>query len=207
MKYIVPCAGFGTRMSMKPNESKEMLVDPSTGLRLIDGVLRDAAVTGASVHVITRAEKTDLIEYITPKENVTVQIIEPEGEWADTVLQSQSFWDEKNILILPDTVWEPRLDTLFKIEASLKLGCDTVFAVHKVENVSKWGRVDWYSVTEKPAILGPGYAWGLIGFTNSGNNCDLFETMTEKNCPYRLQDSSFLFLDSFKDLTRTGIIT
>lgn len=206
MKYIVPCAGYGTRMNMRPNESKEMLIDPSTGYRLIDNVLRLANVTGASVHVITRKEKTDLIEYLDTKNNVTVQIIEPEGEWASTVLASREHWDEYNVLILPDTKWDPLLTTLEQIEESLKLGCQSVYALHKVEDVSKWGAIRDYSVTEKPTIGGEGYAWGLIGFDASFSSHALFKTMASKNQPFVLEHTSFLFLDSFQDLTRTGKI-
>lgn len=207
MKYIVPAAGFGTRMGMKPNESKEMLIDPSTGYRLIDNVLRLANLTGASVHVITRKEKIDLIEYLATKNNVTVQIIEPEGEWADTVLASREHWDEHNVLILPDTKWDPLLTTLEQIEESLKLGCETVFALHKVRDASKWGAIGYYEVTEKPTLGGEGYAWGLIGFNNSFDSHALFSTMCEKNEPFVLENTSFIFLDSFKDLTRTGKLT
>lgn len=202
MKYIVPCAGFGTRMNMKTNESKEMLIDPSTGYRLIDNVLRLANITGASVHVITRKEKTDLIEYLKDKPNVEVQIIEPKGEWAATVLQSEKYWEESNILILPDTKWDPLLSTLEQIEESLKLGCYSVFAVHKVDDVSKWGRIKDYTLTEKPKDTGPGYAWGLIGF-NPNEGLSIFSNCSQ-GWDLQLMNSSFIFLDSFKDLTRTG---
>lgn len=207
MKYIVPCAGYGTRMNMKPNESKEMLIDPTTGYRLIDTVLRCAKVTGAQVHVITRPEKVDLIEYLSTMENVTIQIIKPEGEWASTVLASREHWDEHNILVLPDTKWDPLLTTLEQMETSLKLGCQQVYALHKVRDTSKWGAIGYYEVTEKPTIGGEGYAWGLIGFNNSFDSHALFTTMCEKNQPFVLENTSFLFLDSFKDLTRTGKLT
>lgn len=192
-------------MNMKPNESKEMLIDPSTGLRLIDNVLHLAKITGADVHVITRIEKTDLIKYLRPKEKVTIQIIEPEGEWADTVLESRDHWDEHNILILPDTKWNPLLTTLESMEEFLKLGCESVFAVHKVDDVSKWGQIENYKVIEKPVEETGGYAWGLIGFTYH-QGYRIFATMKFKNDPCVLEKSSFLFLDSFKDLTRTGKI-
>lgn len=204
-KYIVPCAGFGTRMNMKPNESKEMLIDPTTGHSLIDTVLRCAKVTGASVHVITRPEKTDLIEYLTPMENVTVQIIKPKGEWAATVLTSRQDWEDHNILILPDTTWSPLLTTLERMEQSLKLGCNSVVAIHKVQDACKWGAIGDYDITEKPTIDGEGYAWGLIGFTPI-EGVILFRGMLERDVPCSLENSSFLFLDSFKDLTRTGKI-
>lgn len=205
MRYICPCAGYGTRMNMAPNQSKELLIDPKTGYRLIDNTLMCANVTGASVHVITRKEKTDLIEYLSTKKNVTVQIIEPKGEWPETALASKDYWDEHNILILPDTTWSPLLVTLEHIEESLKLGCKSVFALHKVDDVTKWGAVFNYSVVEKPKFGNDGYAWGLIGFSDT-KGYGLFSTMRDKNIAYPLGSSSFLFLDRFKDLTRTGKI-
>lgn len=205
MRFIVPCAGLGTRMNMKHNESKEMLIDPSTGYRLIDNVLRIANVIRANVHVITRAEKTDLIEYLATKPNVSVQIIEPKGEWANTVLESQDYWDEHNILVLPDTTWSPKFAPIYQIEESLKLGCYSVFAIHSVEDVSKWGRIRDYTLTEKSNSKLPGYAWGLIGFTKD-EGLTIFGTCAHKNTRLELMHSSFVFLDCFKDLTRTGKI-
>lgn len=123
LKIIIPAAGYGRRVSdpSAPNRSKELIINPQTGRPLIDKALGLAAQLRVPSVVITREEKTDLIDYIHnwskahgqqqcgggPQAPIELQIIQPSREWPDTILQSESRWGEGNILILPDTDYSP----------------------------------------------------------------------------------------------------
>lgn len=204
MRLILPCAGLGTRMSMKLNRSKELLINPATGKPLIQYWIDLAHTRRLDPLVITRKEKKDLIKYC--KDNkIECQIIKPHGEWPNTVLASNEHWSENNILALPDTVMEDSITALYEIKNQLKLGSQAVLALHFVDDVSKWGSVSNYEITEKSKLETDGWAWGLIGFKREYGNF-LFKALNKKNVPYKLKDTSFVYIDSFKDLTRTGKI-
>src|SRR6266850_3092271 len=104
MRAIIPCAGFGTRVGMKSNQSKELLPD-SNNKPLIQYSLDICRLYQIDPLVILREEKKDLQEYLK-KEKVNYITIKPEGEWYDTVLKSQGHWDENNVLMLPDTKFD-----------------------------------------------------------------------------------------------------
>jgi len=106
---LIPAAGFGTRVGSPA--AKELFLNAS-GSPLIAFGLDQARLRGWPVHVITRKEKTELIRYLEDYRqmwsvDVEIQLIEPSREWPDTLLKSQPFWREKNLLCLPDTVFEP----------------------------------------------------------------------------------------------------
>lgn len=217
---IIPAAGFGTRMGMKPNQSKELLPDPVNNEPIIEWHLEKLGKR--DVHIITRAEKQDLIDYIFEKGlSTSIQIIEPKGEWASTVLESQKVWNEDNILVLPDTRWTLNEGTLPEdiypmIEKELETH-DLVFAVHKVDDCRLWGKIQLDPFTKKPlatvekediAFKLEGLAWGLIGF-KSKVGAELFQAYTEKGKWFRFPKNwkvKIIELESFKDITRTGKI-
>ncbi len=201
-RAIIPCVGFGKRMGMLPNQSKEMLIDPKTGQPLIQYHLDLCKKYQLQPLVITRKEKADLNQYLQ-KNNIPFMIIEPHGEWMHSVLASQGMWDEYNILLLPDTRFEPD-NILQEIKNSLELGTRLVFGVHKVYDPNKWGIINNYFITEKPrqSLTGEQYAWGVIGF-HIEHGQQLFESMKESK-PYKLYNAGFHYFDSFKDITRTG---
>jgi hypothetical protein len=116
---IIPAAGYGRRVQASitslPLRSKELLPGPE-GEPLINHCLQQAADHGLPVHLITRKEKIDLIEHVEKfcqeKEiPFAIQRIEPSREWPESILMSEKFWLEKNILCLPDTVYGP--DSIF----------------------------------------------------------------------------------------------
>lgn len=200
MRAIIPCAGFGTRMNMKPNESKEMLLDD--GKPIIQYSLDLCSKYKLDPLIITRPEKQDLIKYVEAQ-GVDVLQIEAGKEWPDTILKSAGDWDTKNILILPDTRFEPT-NAIEQIKKSLDFGSQVVFAVHEVSDISKWGRVNQVFYVEKEPWPNPlsGHAWGLIGFT-PGAGHELFENMSIKGrLHYHTLPTNFVFLDSFVDITR-----
>lgn len=201
-KCILPCAGYGTRMFMNPNESKEML-DDTTGNPVIKYSLDLCKYYGFEPLVITRKEKTDLIKYCTDNQVQTL-IIEPKGEWPNTILASEHLWEENNIMILPDTRFNPT-HILYQMDQSLKLGNKAVIALHEVSDSEKWCIVDDYQLIEKPNWSEDATAMGLIGFKKSEGKY-LFETISKRNRPCNLVDAGFVFLDDFKDISRTGKI-
>ena len=200
MRLIIPCAGLGSRMKMPANQSKELLL--YNGKPLIENALELAKYFQISPLVITRKEKTDLIQYCAER-GIETLIIEVQGEWASTILQSKDYWDEDNILILPDTIFDYGVNAFRDIEQGLSLGNNAVFALHNVPDRQNWGIVSQYTVTEKPAESGPGLAWGLIGFKKKYGEL-LFYYMQRKNNPLNLRDCGFTYLKNFKDVTRTG---
>lgn len=200
---VIPCSGYGTRMNLLPNQSKEMLID-KTGFPVIQYSLDLCDKYDLEPLIITRKEKVDLIDYIKDK-NIETLIIEPEGEWPNTILKSQHLWNENNILILPDTRFEPT-SIINDIKLGLELGNRSVIAVHDVEDVSKWCIVgDDYRLIEKPKYSGQGVAMGLIGFKNIEGKA-LFDTLCVRGREFQLLDAGFVKLNSFEDITRDGVI-
>jgi len=202
MKLILPCAGFGVRMGMEPNKSKELL--DYHGKPLIENsLLFSKLYSDITPVVITRKEKTDLIDYCNNK-NICTEIIEVEGEWADTVLKSKRYWEEDNLLILPDTVFDPFLTSITEIRSGLDLGNNAVFALHIVGDPWNWGTILNYTLREKSPSIHPCYAWGIIGFKKDYGE-QLFSNC-KKGKELKLENCGFTYLNSFKDLTRTGKI-
>ena len=95
VKAIIPCAGFGTRMAMQPNQSKEMLTDPVTGKYLIDYSLDLCYKYKIKPVVISRLEKEDLNSYLRSKNVTHISLKEAGKEWAQTVLKSQGLWAKR----------------------------------------------------------------------------------------------------------------
>lgn len=188
-------------MNMKSNESKEMLMD-SNGVRLIDYHIDLIKSFDMEPVVISRPEKQDLISHISGRTKTI--LIEPSGEWPETILASENFWGSRNIMVLPDTRFSPTT-ILADIEKSLSLGCSGVIAVHEVSDPDKWCVVDDYRLIEKPVSSKAKYAMGVIGFSKVYGQ-RLFTAISKRNTKFELQDTGFLFLDEFKDLTRTGKI-
>jgi UTP-glucose-1-phosphate uridylyltransferase len=199
-KAIIPCAGFGTRMFMKPNESKEMLYIDGTGNPIIQYSLDLCYKYDLEPLIITRKEKTDLIEYCN-KPWIQTLIIEPNGEWPNTILASKHLWNENNIMILPDTRFNPT-SVIKDMEMSLKLGNRSVIALHEVSDSSKWCIVDDYKLIEKPDFNTKAMAMGLIGFKDV-EGISLFDTISQRNTRFLLEDAGFVYLNDFKDITRT----
>jgi dTDP-glucose pyrophosphorylase len=203
MRAIIPCAGYGTRMNMAPDKSKEMLEDPKTGESLITYSLKLCLKHDIEPLVITRAEKTDLIAYCNTW-GIKTQIIVPEGEWMDTVLMSQPHWDKHNVLILPDTKFEPT-NVLRDIKRDLSFGANSSIALHSVDDADKWCILRQYNLIEKPKNYpGKQWAFGLIGFTDF-SGYGIFKQLKDEKIAM-LDRSSFHYLEDFKDLTRAGKI-
>ncbi len=197
-KAIIPAAGRGTRMGMKFNESKEMIIEKDK--YIIDYSLDLCEKHNIDPLIITRKEKIDLIEYTKDYEQLVLE--EPTSEWPETILKSKHLWAENNILILPDTRFFPT-DIIVTMEKELKSNKkELVVAVHKVQNGSEWGCIRFYSMCEKPKDKSPSYAWGLLGFKKNYGE-ELFENMSKRHVWFDIsKDCSVINLQSFNDITR-----
>lgn len=203
---IIPCAGLGTRMGMKPNESKEMLFE-NTWNRVIDYSLNLCREFHIKPVIISRMDKEDLNNYIKQyyPDAQLVLLNEQGKEWPNTVLKSHGFWEEKNILILPDTRFNPR-----HIVLQMNMALDKyplVFATHKVQDPANWSMIESNQICEKPSdgTLN-GRAWGLIAFKKDQGEL-LFNQLSERHIWHVLNHYISLPLRDFKDITRTGKIT
>ncbi len=198
VKCVIPCAGYGTRMNMPIDKSKELL--PYQGVPLLEHHLELCEIYNLEPHIITRKEKTDLIEFCK-RRSVVCQIIDPQGDLCShTILKSEPYWNENNIMLLPDTIFTPS-SILEQIKMGLSLGNNAVLACHKVEDVSKWCNINNYNIIEKSVDTNPGMAWGIVGFKRD-YGVELFKAMTLHNTPHRLVNTGFVALSSFKDVTR-----
>lgn len=201
IKAILPCCGYGSRMNMQLDQSKEMLPD-SNGNPLIKYHLDICFKYGLEPLIITRAEKTDLIKYV--ETFCDVLIIEPKREWPYTILKSWEKWEEDNVLLLPDTRFEPH-DIINNIKRDLELGADISIALHSVMDANKWCIVNDYQLHEKSnGFHGQQYAFGVIGFKKRAG-IHLFSELNI-NKEANLYNASFQYLDSFVDVTRNGTV-
>lgn len=205
MRCIIPAAGYGTRVGMKPNQSKEMLPDPGYKRQpIIQYSLDLCKAFNMDPIVITREDKKDLRQYLYDNQ-IEEQLIDVKGEWDQTVLASQIHWYENNMLILPDTRFSS-FKCIEDIQRGLKLGNNAVMALHEVTDPSKWGIIDTtYSLWEKPKGIicgfGKQWAWGLIGFKDMYGQ-ELFSNVQYSSL--KLKNVGFTYLDKFEDITRNG---
>lgn len=202
IKVIIPCAGYGTRMKLRPHESKEML--RYNGFPIIDYSLDMCRHLGLQAVVITRPEKTELIRHIEYHHGHVQRVIyNPTGEWAQTILDNKDHWGYNNILLLPDTRFSPGVNALRTIANLLAIEHELVFATHKVKDSQNWGIIRNGMIAEKPSMIeGASYdAWGMIGF-NKYIGVPLFEGLKKKGTWMNLPAHEIVKLIRFEDVTR-----
>lgn len=206
---IIPAAGFGTRVGNPP--AKEILFRAGTAEPLIDAPIRWGQERGWRVVVVTRKDKHVLVDYLQQNHPlVNLYLIDFSDDWESTVLQSQSTWTTKNLLVLPDTEFKP-LAAIDQI--SLLLGeFEVVTARHTVEDPQLWGHI-WrisdstFGVAEKPTpqIQAPSSAWGVIGFRKTaGESLFKAQWLSQKNQQIHSVEGrlGIVELREFRDLTR-----
>lgn len=199
-RAIIPAAGFGTRLSMEPHQSKELLPGLD-GRPMIQNSIDLARERGWNPLVVTREEKKDLLDYCW-QEAVEVLVIQPHGEWPNTILASAHRWEDENLLLLPDTVFAPP-EAVADMLALTKRHPITI-GIHKVSDPCNWCVYDALKeqIIEKP--MAPHETWwgmGLLGWQRLYGK-GLFQALATRNNPYPLPSHDLVFLDSFKDLTR-----
>lgn len=205
-RAIIPAAGLGTRMNMSHNQSKELLIDPVTGQPLIQWHLSYCQENSLEPLVITRKEKTDLIEYCE-LHSVEYMVIEPEGEWPNTIAKSSSYWLDYNIVLLPDAKFvAPKF-----IEHS-KLLMNTqdksfVFGVQEVLDPKNWCIIKDGLVFEKRHGAGQELAIVLFAFSGIRPAITFFSELNIYKCSDKAVNNSLLFVEEFHDLTRTGVVS
>lgn len=198
MRAIIPCAGFGTRMGMKPNESKEMLFLNNEDTPCIDYALKQCAANGLSPLVVTRPEKKDLIAYCEEL-GVKLMLLNPKREWADTVLASRPYWDEDNVLLLPDTRWEnPR-----SVHKIVETNCFTI-GTHFVMDPQNWGIYEGGAIIEKPKETHSNIAWGIIKFEYA-EGIKFFTEIADNKYSLLPKNHTQFNLGRFQDLTRVRL--
>lgn len=226
---VLPAAGYGLRAQALG--SKEIL-PLWQGRPLIDFHLENALQFGMDVHLITRESKKDLIFHVEDfckKAGLSsqIQLIETTGEWPLSVLKSQDFWRQRNILCLPDTVFSPNFllqQILEMLSDNLKLVVGSfVPEIEKDRKFSQWGWMrshesglnhqERLEIWEKP-FLKSGFkreayvAWGVIGFqADVGETLfsALEESTQKKQKTFVMASSRILNLQSFSDLTRSRV--
>lgn len=210
LKGIIPAAGYGKRMNMQPDQAKEMLIDPVTGKYLIDYHLDLCYKYNIEPVVISRIEKSEFNSYLRSKKIEHIVLKEPGKEWADTVLKSQGLWGEKNLLLLPDTRFEPEISIKRIVDSMHEY--KLVAGVHDVPGLEcdKWGIISREAIREKPYVINPGVkhymkAWGILGFNREVGQ-GLFSSQV-KGGLFKLSpeiEPTFVHLDKFVDITRSG---
>ncbi|MEW6055464.1 MAG: NTP transferase domain-containing protein [Bdellovibrionota bacterium] len=216
---LVPAAGFGKRVGSP--RAKELLAD-ERGLPMIDWCIEHARDRKWKSVVVTRAQKTELIEYLAFKRSPLHPVLETceikeSLEWPDSLLQSQLHWSENNLVVLPDTRFKPA-HVLDQLSAALRQGAHAAFALFDVNEETHgpfcaWGIVDpsRFVLCEKPREIPSGMekknckAWGAFGFKKHYGK-ELLELMLESTLSHRWQklsrETKFAQLESFVDLTR-----
>lgn len=200
-RAIIPAAGLGTRMGMLPNQSKELLIDPVTNQPLIQWHFNYCAKYNLIPLVVTRKEKTDLIDYCN-KQGVQVLVVEPKGEWYDTIQQSKPYWEEMNVVLFPDSKFtddDKKMNEFFQSLDFKFIEC--CFGVQEVEDSSKWCVVTEEGIFEKTK-QGPGTAIVVFGFKKRTN---LFLELSQNKTTHIKYYHTFN-INNFTDLTRTGVI-
>lgn len=214
---IIPAAGFGRRVGAPL--AKELLPRPLgsffAGRPLIEPSLYLAEHNNCLAHIITRENKCNLVHWINNCEykNTQIQFVEPTKEWPETILQSERFWKERNIVLLPDVDFSPT-NILSHIFESLN-SYDTAWAtfIPHDYNLQTWGAITEREKgiyhCEKPDSWDENAkAWGVFGFRK---NCgrQLLQQLLESSFDHQwrqIPGRSYLCnLEYFKDLTRAEV--
>lgn len=203
---------------------------------LIELPLQLAARASAQAVVVTRAEKASLLKYLNQRARVDgecagesdklnecdilnpqVCLIEQTREWPESILASQAYWGDFNLVCLPDVDFAP-LAMIEKMYEALNEN-DIVFATFTPQDsFSKWGVVDisnhyhcekpdtFFEVaTNTPLNQENLRAWGLFAFRREFGE-QLLKNMLTSTFDHKWHKLEgrvgFLPLDEFADLTR-----
>jgi dTDP-glucose pyrophosphorylase len=167
---IIPAAGLGTRVGSPA--AKELLPHPMGKKTFLETTLDLCDQFDLHPLVISRNNKQALntkLVSLQKQRNLSFLILPPTLEWTYTLHQSRAYFGKKNILLLPDAVFDPHhiIKELLADLDSYQLS----FASFSVENPQKWGCLSIqdnnFYFCEKPLLSAPRLmAWGLIAFTD-----------------------------------------
>ncbi len=213
-KVLIPAAGFGKRSKTEDGKSKELLIHPVSGMPMIRHTTEIAQKLDCDCHIILRKEKTDLRDYLEnldfSKNNLKIQVIESSIEWPETLLLSEKYWAESNLILLPDLIWE-NSDVGFRMLNHVNSGdSELVFAGKTVSDPENWGIVNLFNqdviFCEKPrSFVSHPWAWGLIAFKRSRGR-ELLEKLLKSSQDHEWQSLSgvaeLFDLQQMRDETR-----
>lgn len=201
MKVIIPCAGYGTRLDTKPNESKEMLWDNQRQERIIDYSLRLCRDLELEPLVLTRTGKDDLNNYLRSNK-VPMYYSDYGTEWYDTILQAHEVWEDNNMVLLPDTRWDNALQSLKHIKYCFeKLNSVMALGTLEVEDARKWCVLHGDFLFEKPSSTMCSLGVGVFAFHKEIGK-RMFEAFKNKESFEIPKSTQFVELENFKDITR-----
>lgn len=202
VKLIIPCAGYGTRVNMKPHEAKEMLKYKNEKGRIIDYSLDLGKKLNLPILCISRQEKKEFNEYL---ENKKVEVIydAAQKEWIDTIYESRHNWSDINILVLPDTRWSSKYKTIKDIVWYFEnMNASMVYAVHKVKDTKNWGIISNSYLQEKPSHdPGSNVAFGLLAWKREEGE-KFFQFLRDWKVAQFPENTKSVKLNWFKDITR-----
>jgi dTDP-glucose pyrophosphorylase len=202
-----------------PADGKEMLRDPLTDRPLVDYAIELALGQGLRPIIIISSEKTALKNHIKktfPNKCTFVNHNPKEWEeWPHSLMAAEAHWGLYNLIVLPDTRFEPKGAVVSCMMKALQEDeKEVAFATHEVRGgslfgVIKSGPYDTIMVAEKPnSFKGKdATAWGLIGF-NKANGIPLLEAFCLRGTwvGYPKSDVCMVQLQWFKDITRKGVV-
>jgi choline kinase len=205
---LIPAAGFGRRVGSPP--AKELLIHPVKNVALIEAAINFSYELDAIPVVISRTEKFELNQFcgeLNKKRKIELLPIEKSREWPESLLLAKDFWGQKNIVLLPDTLFSPE-QIVHRMFAALDESRYS-FATHQVADPQNWGILDkrgeelWHC--EKPTMASQNLAWGVFGFRYEGGEQILQQMLNSTfDHEWRSLGSDFRIesLDEFKDITR-----
>ncbi len=204
---IIPAAGFGRRVGA-PNSKEVLQLD--YGQPLIERAFSECESRDWPMHLLTRPEKTDLLAYCHQRKlsHLAIQSVQPTREWPETVLLSEPFWLEWNLLFLPDLLFQPS-NILDQIMAAATGSVDFIAAGQATDRPQIWGclrsEASGFAICEKPQGLESSWAWGFLAFRKKIGR-QLFESLLESGSDHKWKSFSFssqIFeLTSMSDPTR-----
>lgn len=205
---ILPAAGYGRRVGSP--ESKEML-PLRNSQPLIDQALEKCIELKWPMLLVTREEKKSLIDHVESyvKKGLVLSIcfVGATEDWPDSLLQSQSHWKEWNLVVLPDTEYEPK-NIWQRMWSSVGPNMDLIVAQHTVDDSKNWGvlKAENTGLKVGEKLSGEKKVWGLFMF-NQLWGAQILSAQLEsqkksswfciEGCGVRTHE-----LDFFKDLTR-----
>lgn len=210
-KLLIPAAGFGKRLGSP--KAKELLELKTESLPLIEWSLSLAKTFGMPAVVISREDKVELNAYLHSKMKdypIEICLISDSKEWPDTLLQSESKWAATNIVILPDTRFQP-VEIINDLHRILQIE-PYAFATFQPDDFSAWGVIrtskEGSYISEKPKVWDTNdKVWGLFGFQKSYGQKILNAMLSSQGefVTFSKGRSQLLPLKTFNDLGRSGM--
>jgi len=232
LTVLIPAAGFGKRNSSPP--VKELLLNQGRPLiaHSFDHLLQAPPRSGRReqdsntppilrVVIITRPEKKPFFEKWLSSLKLPfdldfhlIDLNENSTEWPFTLLSSQKYWSEKNLVLLPDTKLSSPHGLIGLADDLLDRHASAWGVVEKpLSEISSYGNVvlspglhDALRIIEKPLKPLSPWVWGCFGFQKSCG-VELLENLeksTKLREPINLPESSVAFqLEKFEDLSRS----